>query len=123
MRLVGGSSSNEGRVEVYYNGEWGSVCYNQWDNTDAGVVCRELGVGSTGISSYFGNNGRPVLLDNVVCSNNDMMLASCGHNGVNLTVDCSGLAGVKCHGNCACAVVYLVVIKKGMGTLYIEGKA
>ena len=110
MRLVEGSSSNEGRVEVYYNGEWGSVCNSGWDDTDAGVVCRELGMGSSGISSYFGDNGRPMLLDIVVCSDNDMMLASCGHNGVNITVDCSGFAGVKCHGNCTCGVFRQAVI-------------
>jgi len=100
VRLVEGSSSNEGRVEVYHNGKWRSVCDNRWDDTDAGVVCRELGVGSSGISSYFGNSGSRRVLSDVVCTDNDMMLAHCGHYGVNITVECSGFAGAKCHGNC-----------------------
>lgn len=43
MRLADGGSANEGRVEIYYSGQWGTVCENMWDLTDASVVCRALG--------------------------------------------------------------------------------
>ena len=51
VRLVGGTDTNEGRVEVCINGAWGSVCYstystgayNTWDANDSTVVCRQLG--------------------------------------------------------------------------------
>ena len=44
-RLVGGSQSNEGRVEIFYNNAWGSVCsYSwEWDIREANVVCKMLG--------------------------------------------------------------------------------
>ena len=49
IRLVGGLQSNEGNVEICLNNEYGSVCDRMWDTTDASVVCRQLGLSSTGI--------------------------------------------------------------------------
>ena len=103
IRLVGGSSHNEGRVEVNYNGEWGTVCDDGWDDIDAGVVCRQLGFRSSGTaigSASFGQGSGPILLDSVTCSGNESTLASCGHLGVNVTRFCNHWedAGVNCYG-------------------------
>ena len=102
--MVEGTSYNQGRVEVYYNGEWGTVCDDGWDDTDAGVVCRQLGFGSSGTavgSAGFGQGSGSILLHSVACNGSESVLTTCGHLGVNITKSCnhSNDAGVRCSGS------------------------
>ena len=105
VRLVGGNLYNEGRLEVRYNGEWGSVCYYGWSSSDTYVVCRQLGFGTYGSyysSYYFGQGSGPVWLEDVVCIGSEKTLASCGHLGVNVTRNCRHYhedVGIRCYGN------------------------
>ena len=100
VRLVGGASNSEGRVEVYYNGSWGTVCDDSWDINDANVVCRQLNYSGT-ISAlgeaYFGAGSGPIHYDEVTCNGTETRLADCAHNGVGIH-DCSHSedAGVRC---------------------------
>ena len=48
IRLVDGCAPNEGRVEVCFNGQWGTVCDDNWGPDDAAIVCRQLNFTSDG---------------------------------------------------------------------------
>ena len=100
MRLVDGSSPNEGRLEVYYSGRWGTVCTNNvWNDEYASLVCGQLGFGS-GEYVNFGRGYGTVLLELVTCSINNTFPTNCIHYGVGITVGCSHsqYIGLKCSG-------------------------
>ncbi|NXO62167.1 NETR protein, partial [Phainopepla nitens] len=72
--------SFEGRVEVYHDGKWGTICDDQWDDRDAEVVCRQLGLSGTPKAlswAHYGQGSGPILLDEVQCSGNELSLDQC----------------------------------------------
>ncbi|XP_072921261.1 neurotrypsin [Hemitrygon akajei] len=80
IRLVGGSSEYEGRVEVYRSGQWGTVCDDHWDEADAEVVCRQLGISTPAKAhtlAFFGEGSGPILLDDVQCTGNELSIDQC----------------------------------------------
>ena len=104
LRLADGRNITEGRVELLYQGTWGTICDDSWDLNDAEVVCRQLGFESAleAISNaYFGpgNESMPIWLDDVNCYGNEETITECLYQGFGQH-DChhSKDAGVRCYG-------------------------
>ena len=94
------SAYGTGRVEVFYYGQWGTICDDGWDFRDARVICRQLGyqyalrhLRGEAIPSGSG----PIWLDDVACTGIEQNIASCSHKGWG-NHDCahSDDAGVGC---------------------------
>ncbi|XP_048472153.1 neurotrypsin [Rhincodon typus] len=80
IRLSGGAGQHEGRVELLYNGQWGTVCDKTWDDRDASVVCRQLSLSEIGVAkrnSWFGAGSGPIHMDGVHCRGDEAALLQC----------------------------------------------
>jgi hypothetical protein len=85
LRLQGPLSANgTGRVEIFYNGKWGTICHDNWNAANARVVCRQLGY-TYAVKALQGNDvpdgTGQIWLDNVRCTGSELNLISCSHNG------------------------------------------
>ncbi|XP_050392859.1 adhesion G protein-coupled receptor B1 [Patella vulgata] len=95
VRLWHGSGPHEGLVEVFYNNEWGAVCNDSFEDTEASVVCKQLGY----ISGYATNkftkdfvHGRDrIWMTNVSCGGSESTLTECSHIIWNATKECNPL--------------------------------
>ena len=102
MRLQGPESIiGIGRVEVLYDGQWGTICDDRWERNDARVACRQLGyldaVRELSGSEVPSGSGR-IWLDEVACTGEEGNIAMCYHNGVgNKNCSHSKDVGVICN--------------------------
>uniref|UniRef100_A0A8C2P9T3 SRCR domain-containing protein n=1 Tax=Capra hircus TaxID=9925 RepID=A0A8C2P9T3_CAPHI len=99
--LLASRAVTQGRVELHFNGTWGTVCDDSWDLQDAEVVCRQLSCGgavSAPGRARFGRGLGPIALDDVKCVGTEARLCgwfthNCGHHED---------AGVVCSGEHRC---------------------
>ncbi|XP_044073246.1 macrophage receptor MARCO [Siniperca chuatsi] len=95
VRLVPGSS--RGRVEVKYNGAWGTVCDDSFDTVDGKVICKMLGF-QTAISTFTASPGTGrIWLDELRCLGTESDIFNCPHSGVGVN-NCQHIedVGVQC---------------------------
>ncbi|XP_072166895.1 CD5 antigen-like [Diadema setosum] len=102
VRLVGGHVSHEGRVEVYHNSQWATVCDNNWDLQDAHVVCRQLGfpeaLTATTRAFFGGGDLSQAILTSMSCLGSENELRECSYSSDNPFSFCghNDDAGVVC---------------------------
>ncbi|CAB4031248.1 Deleted in malignant brain tumors 1, partial [Paramuricea clavata] len=101
IRLANTKSNKTGRLEIFHPSfGWGTVCDDEWDDTDSRVVCRQLGfsgVNATGKKAYGGQGTGSILFDDVKCTGDESFIWDCSHRGWNVhNCDHSKDVGVDC---------------------------
>ena len=105
--MVGGSTKNEGRIEIRGQGKWGTVCDDSFGLDDANVICKMLGYPSA-LQAFQGNDtktkyglgGGEIIFDDLNCKGTENSVFECPLNGL-FKHDCSHSedASVICKGN------------------------
>ncbi|KXJ07532.1 Deleted in malignant brain tumors 1 protein [Exaiptasia diaphana] len=75
------SSSVQGILQIFYNGQWGTICDDHWDMTDTNIACKQLGYDSALSFTHLGQGTGPIWLDDVVCNGGESTLDQCTHGG------------------------------------------
>jgi len=103
VRLNGAHLGTGGFVEVYANGQWGTICDDGWDDNDAAVICRMIGFSESGAvatnHSAGGSGNGLILLDHVNCTGTEQHVVDCGisaDNWAHHTCSHKQDAGVNC---------------------------
>nr|CAI5867456.1 unnamed protein product [Callosobruchus analis] len=101
IKLVGGRGEFEGNIEILHSGSWGAICDDEWDITEAKIICRQLGYpdekAQPTVNSYFGIAKRRFWMDNIYCDGAEEEISTCRFDGWGQS-DCNSeeAAGVIC---------------------------
>ncbi|XP_068834353.1 lysyl oxidase homolog 3 isoform X2 [Capricornis sumatraensis] len=131
IRLSGGRSRHEGRVEVQIGGpgsfRWGLICGDDWGTLEAMVACRQLGLGyaNHGLQeTWYWDSGNvtKVVMSGVRCTGTELSLDQCAHHGTHVTCRRTGsrfTAGVICSETASDLLLHSALVQE---TAYIEDR-
>uniref|UniRef100_A0A8D0GGL1 Lysyl oxidase homolog n=1 Tax=Sphenodon punctatus TaxID=8508 RepID=A0A8D0GGL1_SPHPU len=127
IRIVGGRTAFEGRVEVKRGTKWGTVCSEGWTTKEAMVACRQLGLGYslhavTETWYWDASNVTEMGLSGVKCSGHEMSLSQCQNHGTNVNCKRTGTrfaAGVICSETASDLLLHAPLVQE---TAYIEDR-
>ncbi|NWY53259.1 LOX3B oxidase, partial [Chionis minor] len=127
IRLAGGRTTFEGRVEVKRGSKWGTVCSDGWTTKEAMVACRQLGLGYslhavTETWYWDASNVTEMVLSGVKCAGHEMSLSHCQHHGSSLNCRNTGTrfaAGVICSETASDLLLHAPLVQE---TAYIEDR-
>ncbi|KAH3727046.1 hypothetical protein DPMN_052971, partial [Dreissena polymorpha] len=128
VRLADGGK-NWGRVEVFHNGEWGTVCDDHMDDNFVDVLCAQLGMNNGNILqnlNYKKGTGK-IWMDNVECTGAELSIENCTHHGWGIH-DCNHEqedVGVVCDPkNCTIwpTIIHGDIMKTGSRTTYSRAR-
>lgn len=102
IRLTEGQTRYEGLVEICWKNSWKSICPSSWDNSEAQVVCRQLGFTSIGASrtSTFGRSAAPINASRFSCLGSESALLNCNYYPYSCYSGRNYDASVRCEAPC-----------------------
>ncbi|XP_078534952.1 lysyl oxidase homolog 3 isoform X3 [Lissotriton helveticus] len=127
IRIVGGRTTNEGRVEVKRGNKWGTICSEGWTTKEAMVACRQLGLGYslhavTETWYWDASNVTDMIVSGVRCTGTEMTLSHCQTHGANVNCKKTGsrfAAGVICSETASDLLLHANLVQE---TAYIEDR-
>ncbi|XP_011408713.1 PREDICTED: scavenger receptor cysteine-rich domain superfamily protein-like [Amphimedon queenslandica] len=117
VRLTGGRTLTQGRIEICIDGVWGTVCDRGWDTIDANIVCAQLGLYPSGArpryGAFYGQGSGPIFLSGLKCTGTESNLLNCSRDVLDAEY-CRHYedAGVACQGS------YPVIPSRRFGSIF-----
>nr|XP_006811338.1 PREDICTED: neurotrypsin-like [Saccoglossus kowalevskii] len=126
LRLVRGDHPYEGKVEVFFDGQWGAVCDDKFDAIDSEVVCRELGFRYEQIgynAGRYGLNFSDIMVQDITCNGNENYLVDCIYGNTESSCQTQGVV-ISCRipNNGDVRLVGSHFANKGFIEIYIDRK-